>query len=1568
MFLRRSLKTRRVVVARMASGGHVFTTHQTLRSTSIAAVTTNGIPQRHSPRPGPADGLPRALSMRAVVRSFLFIVVTGVLLLMSVPAAAQCVQPGTTDCDPPDVAITPDSGVHTVPVNTSKAVTVKVSFSDPDGLRHETLKITLRTSTQTNTLTGFSWTPNPEGTFALAQGVVNLKTAGENVLTAEIADGPGHVGSATATFDVIVDDPNAGPVVSLAPHHDGYRLTSLGAAVLEYALPAYASMDTPRSIGLYYNSQHANPTGLVQLDVDTGTAPDGSQAAAVSLQIFAAVGENDALGAQITSETFWTKEPEGKQRVGAQWNMRDKPTGAYRYVARVRAYRTNRTMIGEKLTPFRVLVVNNIHSRYGTGWNPTVQRLYPVNDGKVNGVMIHEGGEIVRFWERGSCSTCDYKSSAGDFSRITYRTQPARWERTYTDGTILTFNPEGLLVTAADGFGRTTWFTWSLVPDTPRPPAPLLLSITDPVSKGWYTEYVNGFLAAIIDPINRRADFTYQSGTGNLLRADGPVTLAGMQYDSSSRVTSYRDAAGTWNITYGGAGTVYRVRSPVVRADGADVRLDTTYRSLQGLTVPESGTSLAGSWAPPVPADEVFIAETDPLEHTTRFALDRYGNITKVIDNLNRSRVNFYNENGLPELVSNGVQEIAYAWSSRGHLLAQTVNGTLVYSASYVGDELEYEMTGGEGRWYSYGPRGELTRSWTGTREDSFRTGTTYEYNANYFMIAANGPAGERTEWSYDNSWQNVSQVSHVREDGVRLTQSFTYDSAGRIHVATNALGQTITTTWDALNRQVTVTDMMQRSVRYTYSGPHLTGVTDQSNKTYGYAYNALGWLVSERFPEDNTSRSYSYNKDGQVLSVTNRVGQTVMSTYDNAHRLLTRIADGVTTTVEYVDEKTVLLTNNETKMTIARHPHVGGLELVRATLGGPQGIRHYEIGTVYDQDAGWAAKGIDVRLYQNGSLLRPPESIRYTYDPRPIDTTLGSAISIQDLSGRTTTLGYDPSGRHVRTTFPNGVTQYNWYFKEGDLSGRTFSTSALNQELGANYAYDHLGRLTERTSVSMNTRWAYEYDYQGQLTAYSNQQKGTPPGCDPSQSDCDPIWLPGPYETYAYDAVGNRTDSGAALIPGSNRYRTFDGYGVVSGGNAGMTYDAEGNLTRKYKPGFEQQLTWNALGQLASVTTNGVTVTYGYSPTGRRVRRTQGGQTTYYIYHNDELLMELDGNGNPINGYTHMPGIDMPLSVKVGGDSSFAYYYTMEQPGHVSALLNTNGGIAARLKYAPFGRIESSTGSVSQSLKFMARELDATTGLYYVRARWYDPSLARFISSDPIGLAGGINTYAYVGNAPMDARDPSGLQTHSCPGGVPCTMPPVDICSNPFIAPGAPCRARIPFQDNDRLRFYRDQAREQDAWVPGRTAVDPTPQRDAREAARRAPRGPARPDVGPAGQAAAARADQRMLEARIRECQARVLESSGGLFAGSLAVLSGGHTGISSWNNMNRPPFLGADASPAARASADNMQRRQITGDVAKRFYAGMIGFMAGVAMGTGISLELCEHSSYYRSPDILP
>jgi RHS repeat-associated protein len=93
-----------------------------------------------------------------------------------------------------------------------------------------------------------------------------------------------------------------------------------------------------------------------------------------------------------------------------------------------------------------------------------------------------------------------------------------------------------------------------------------------------------------------------------------------------------------------------------------------------------------------------------------------------------------------------------------------------------------------------------------------------------------------------------------------------------------------------------------------------------------------------------------------------------------------------------------------------------------------------------------------------------------------------------------------------------------------------------------------------------------------------------------------------------------------------------------------------------------------------------------------------------------------------------------------------------------VRGLFNATGNVTHQYSYGPFGEVQSASGSPANPLRFAARELDATTGLYYFRARWYDPSMSRFISEDPIGLAGGTNDYAYALNDPVNLSDPTGL------------------------------------------------------------------------------------------------------------------------------------------------------------------------------------------------------------------
>jgi len=180
-------------------------------------------------------------------------------------------------------------------------------------------------------------------------------------------------------------------------------------------------------------------------------------------------------------------------------------------------------------------------------------------------------------------------------------------------------------------------------------------------------------------------------------------------------------------------------------------------------------------------------------------------------------------------------------------------------------------------------------------------------------------------------------------------------------------------------------------------------------------------------------------------------------------------------------------------------------------------------------------------------------------------------------------------------------------------------------------------------------------------------------------------------------------------------------------------------------------------------VWTSGVgTVGFGYDASGRRVRKTLGTTTTRYIWDGNNLLAEVDGAApaTPLAEYTSYPGVDQLHSLRRRMRSDSVFYYAQDFPGNVVGVINGSSALVNQYRYEPGGVDMPGfpQGSVPNTLRFAARQLDSETGLYYMRARYYDPSLERFVSEDPIGLAGGPNAYVYTGNNPVNGTDPNGL------------------------------------------------------------------------------------------------------------------------------------------------------------------------------------------------------------------
>jgi RHS repeat-associated protein len=200
-------------------------------------------------------------------------------------------------------------------------------------------------------------------------------------------------------------------------------------------------------------------------------------------------------------------------------------------------------------------------------------------------------------------------------------------------------------------------------------------------------------------------------------------------------------------------------------------------------------------------------------------------------------------------------------------------------------------------------------------------------------------------------------------------------------------------------------------------------------------------------------------------------------------------------------------------------------------------------------------------------------------------------------------------------------------------------------------------------------------------------------------------------------------------------------------------TTDNNGNLLSD--PSLNATYIWNERNQLSSATVGGVVSSFTYDALGRRVAQTAGSLTTQYVYDLLNVAQEqfsTGGVGDMLPGL----GLDQNFS-RV--DSSGTSAVLPDMLGSTLGLVNSSGVIGTGYQYGPFGQTTSSGASSTNPIQYAGREMDPT-GVYFMRARYYNPVLQRFVSQDPIGLSGGqVDQYAYAFNSPMNLTDPLGLK-----------------------------------------------------------------------------------------------------------------------------------------------------------------------------------------------------------------
>jgi RHS repeat-associated protein len=369
---------------------------------------------------------------------------------------------------------------------------------------------------------------------------------------------------------------------------------------------------------------------------------------------------------------------------------------------------------------------------------------------------------------------------------------------------------------------------------------------------------------------------------------------------------------------------------------------------------------------------------------------------------------------------------------------------------------------------------------------------------------------------------------------------------------------------------------------------------------------------------------------------------------------------------------------------------------------------------------------------------------LNHTYDE------LGRITQMQDSLG-INSYGYDQASRITTVTDANGFVVGYSYDEMGNLTTLTYPDGSA-----VTYSYDVLNRLTTVTNPQGETA-TYTYDWAGRLAIFTHFN-----GIITTYSYDRASRLLGMYNIVSsyqlsLDENGNRihslqnepltaTPSSAATSYGYNAQKNR----LLSAGPLSYAYDGEGQLA-------SAGATAHSFDHHHRLVGIGGTTQFSYDGRGNRLQAVRAGLTTRYIYdHWGNLLAEADGSNQITRKYIHGRGL---LAVAT---SAARYCYHFNAIGNTVALTDMSQNVVNSYAYDPFGTVLNQAETVSQPFKFVGRYgvMAEPNGLYYMRARYYDPTVGRFISEDPIGFAGGdVNLYAYVQNDPVNRRDPYGLK-----------------------------------------------------------------------------------------------------------------------------------------------------------------------------------------------------------------
>lgn len=669
-----------------------------------------------------------------------------------------------------------------------------------------------------------------------------------------------------------------------------------------------------------------------------------------------------------------------------------------------------------------------------------------------------------------------------------------------------------------------------------------------------------------------------------------------------------------------------------------------------------------------------------------------------------------------------------------------------------------------------------------------YTTGTNYNSTG-----IVTDPIGNTTTTQF-NSIGDATSISSPE-----TTASITYASGVNSHLPTSVTenGQTVNMTYDNRGNLLTVSKNGITNT-YTYNTKNdVTSHKDGKNYTTNYSYDNKGNLTQISRPGNggniNISRNdygqatsvtnpsgittnYSYNANGLVNQVSMPLGITTSATYDNASRLLsTTDANNKITTYQY-DANDNLTQSTDANGGIVQHTYDANDnhltiknpknetqtntynfddDMLASESFGPH-TKSYS----YNADGSLASftrgNGTFNYTYDNLGRMTNDGQTQYAYDSRnritSITNTNGTLTlnydnldrmtSYSDYFGNTVSYTYDANNNVTKITYP-GNKQVNYVY---DANNRCTSITDWNGKT-TTYTYTYLtdDRISQIT-LPNGTKAVYTYDAAGRPTGISNKKANNTVISEYS---------------FTLDNGGNHTGEvinepsfAAALqniTAGTTNYGNYPYNRMSSQGSTSVTHNTAGAITNKTPNSYTYDLNDNLL-----TVSGAMTAQFKYDGAGNRREKTVNGTNTRYVLDilgMSQVLMETNASNAAQYYYVYGPS---GLLYRTKASNNTNQYYHYDYRGSTTAITNESQVVTHSYSYDPFGKVLASTEADFNPYRYVGQHGVAyeSDNLVFMRARYYDPSMGRFISEDPIWH---LNLYPYADNNPIMMIDYDG-------------------------------------------------------------------------------------------------------------------------------------------------------------------------------------------------------------------